>query len=72
MYFMSIWWDYVSELQTPMGLLFIPHMMYEYGEPRWNDNDSRKPKNSEKKMFQYHFVHYTSHLDSTKHESGPP
>jgi hypothetical protein len=23
-------------------------MIYEYGEPRWNDIDSEKPKNSEK------------------------
>jgi hypothetical protein len=25
-----------------MGLLFIPQMIYEYGEPRWNDSDVLK------------------------------
>jgi hypothetical protein len=37
--FMSMGWDYVSELQPPSGLLFIPQMIYEHGEPRWNDTD---------------------------------
>jgi hypothetical protein len=31
-----------------MGLLFIPQMIYEYGEPQWNDIDRGKPKNLEK------------------------
>jgi hypothetical protein len=43
--FMSMGWDYVSELRSLTGLLFIPQMMYEYGEPRWNDMDRGKPKN---------------------------
>jgi hypothetical protein len=33
----SMWWDYVSELWPPAGLLLIPHMIYEHGEPWWND-----------------------------------
>jgi hypothetical protein len=37
--FMSMWWDDVSELRPPTGLLFIPQLIYEYGEPRWNDTD---------------------------------
>jgi hypothetical protein len=37
-------WDYVSELRPPTGLLFIPQIIYEYGEPWWNDIDSEKPK----------------------------
>jgi hypothetical protein len=45
---MSMGWDHVSELRPPTGLLFIPQMMYEYGDPRWNDIDRGKPKNSEK------------------------
>jgi hypothetical protein len=36
---MSMGWDYVSELRPPAGLLSIPQMTYEYGEPRWNDID---------------------------------
>jgi hypothetical protein len=29
----SQWSETVSELWPPMGILFIPKMMYEYGEP---------------------------------------
>jgi hypothetical protein len=31
-----------------MGLLFIPQIIYEYGEPRWNNIDRGTLKNSEK------------------------
>jgi hypothetical protein len=31
--------DYVPELQLPTDLLFIPQVIYEHGEPRWNDVD---------------------------------
>jgi hypothetical protein len=31
-----------------MGKLFIPQMIYEYGEPWWNVIDRGKPKNSKK------------------------
>jgi hypothetical protein len=34
--------DYVSELQPPTGLLFILHVLYEHGEPWWNDIDKGK------------------------------
>jgi hypothetical protein len=27
-----------------MGLFFIPQVMYEYGEPWWNDTDTGKTK----------------------------
>jgi hypothetical protein len=30
--FMSVGWHYVSELRPSTGLLFIPQMMYEYGD----------------------------------------
>jgi hypothetical protein len=39
---MSTGWDYVSELRPLTGLLFIPQMIYESGEPRWNDIDKGK------------------------------
>jgi hypothetical protein len=32
-----------------MGLLFIPWVIYEDGEPWWNDSDRGNPKNLEKK-----------------------
>jgi hypothetical protein len=39
---MLIGWDSVSELWPQKSLLlFIPKIIYEYGEPRWNDNDGK-------------------------------
>jgi hypothetical protein len=62
MLFMSMGWDYVSELRPPVGLLFIPQMICERGEPRWNDIDRGQPKNSEINLSQCHFVHHkTTH-----------
>jgi hypothetical protein len=34
---MPMGWDYISELQPPTGLLFIPQLIYEHGKPWWND-----------------------------------
>jgi hypothetical protein len=39
---MSVWWDYVSELRSPTGILFIPQVIYEYGERWWNSVDRWK------------------------------
>jgi hypothetical protein len=39
---MSMGWDYVSDLQPPAGLLFIPHMIYELENAWWNDVDRGK------------------------------
>jgi hypothetical protein len=39
---MSVWWDYVSEMWPPTGLLFIPRAVYEHGEQLWNDIDTTK------------------------------
>jgi hypothetical protein len=36
---MSIGKDYISELWPLMGLLFISQMIYDYGEPWWNNMD---------------------------------
>jgi hypothetical protein len=55
--------DYVSELRPPTGLLFIPQVLYDYGEPWWNDIDRVKPKILEKNLSQCHFVHKKSHMD---------
>jgi hypothetical protein len=46
--FMSMGWDYVSELRPSTGLLFIPKMIHEYGESWRNDTDRKKQNNSEK------------------------
>jgi hypothetical protein len=35
--------DYVSELLPPTSLLFITQMIYEHGEPRWDNTDRGKP-----------------------------
>jgi hypothetical protein len=42
MMIMSMGRDHVSELRPPTGLLFIPQVIYEHGEPWWNDNDRGK------------------------------
>jgi hypothetical protein len=39
---MSMGSDHVSELQPPMGQLFIPLVIYEHGEPRWSDGERGK------------------------------
>jgi hypothetical protein len=38
-------------------------VIYEYGEPQWNDIERRKSKNSEKNLSLWHFVYHKSHLD---------
>jgi hypothetical protein len=44
---MLMGWDYVSELQPLMGLLFISRW-YEYGEPQWNDIDRENRRTQRK------------------------
>jgi hypothetical protein len=31
-------WDYVSKLRPPVGLLLIPKVIHEHGEPWWSDS----------------------------------
>jgi hypothetical protein len=45
---MSMGSYYVSELRPPAGLSFVPQTIHDYGDPRWNDIDRGKPKNSER------------------------
>jgi hypothetical protein len=54
-----------------MGLLFIPQMIYESGEPQWNDTAKETPKNSEKNPPHCYFVHHKSHMDRLGCEPGP-
>jgi hypothetical protein len=42
MIIMSMGLDYVSKLQPQMGILFIPQVIYEHGDPCWNDIDRGK------------------------------
>jgi hypothetical protein len=55
--------DDVSRPWPLKDLLFIPHIIYKYGEPRWNDIDRGKPKKPEKNLSQCHFIHHESHMD---------
>jgi hypothetical protein len=59
--FMSKGCDCATELKPPMGLYFISQI-YKYGQPWWNDNGRGKPKNLERSLCQYHFVHHKSHM----------
>jgi hypothetical protein len=54
-----------------VSILRIPRL-YEFGERRWNNIDRGKPKNSEKNLYQCHFVHHKSHMDWPWRETGPP
>jgi hypothetical protein len=54
--------DYVSELLPLKDILFIPQTIYEFEERRWNDINRGKLKNTEKTLFQCHFVHHKSHM----------
>jgi hypothetical protein len=60
--FLHIGWNDVSELRPSKGLLFFSHVMYEYGdhvELYWQG----KPKNSEKSLSQYNFLHHKSDMN---------
>jgi hypothetical protein len=46
-----------AELRPPTGLLFLPRVMYVFGEPRWNYIHKGRPKNSENNLSQRHFGH---------------
>jgi hypothetical protein len=57
--FMMIWssvgWDHVSELRPPTGLLFVPQMVYEHGEPWWNAiNGGETPDSSTRALWHSH------------------
>jgi hypothetical protein len=41
---MSMVWHHVSELRPPTGILFIPQVIYQYGEPWWNDIGRRNSR----------------------------
>jgi hypothetical protein len=45
---MSVGRDCVSELQSAMGLLFMPQVIYQHGEPWWNDIEGKTEELREK------------------------
>jgi hypothetical protein len=70
--FMSMWWEYFSELRSPADLLFIHQVIHVSGESWWDDIDRVIPKNSEKNLAQCHFVHHRSHMEWPGCEPRPP
>jgi hypothetical protein len=44
-------WDYVSELLPPSGLLFIPHVICEHGDPWWV---MMQPDSSKRALWQFY------------------
>jgi hypothetical protein len=54
--------DCVFDMQPSTWLLFMAQMIYEYGA-QWNDTDRGKPKNSDRTLSKYRFVHHKSHMD---------
>jgi hypothetical protein len=68
--FMSMGWDDVSELLSLTGLLFILHVIYESVEPRWNDIERGKLKNSEENLSQCHFPYHKYNMDWPGCEPG--
>jgi hypothetical protein len=65
------WGETVSEMRPSTGLMFIPQIIYEYGEIRWKGIDRGKPKNSERNLSQCHFVHDKSNMDWPGCQLGP-
>jgi hypothetical protein len=41
--------------------LFNPQIIYEHGEPRWNDVD-RETEELRENLSQCHFVHHKTHM----------
>jgi hypothetical protein len=42
MIIISMGWHYIYKLWPPMGVLFIPQVIHEHGEPWWNDINKGK------------------------------
>jgi hypothetical protein len=55
--FMSVGWNFVSELRPLTGLLFALQMICESGEPRRNDINREQPKNL-RNLSQCQFLHH--------------
>jgi hypothetical protein len=38
-------WTFLDDddLQPPMGLFFMPQVVYEHGKPQWNDVEEENP-----------------------------
>jgi hypothetical protein len=65
------WGETVSELRCLTGELFFPWMIYESGEPWWNDIDRGKVKKSKKSSPSATLSTTNSTRTTPMHEPGP-
>jgi hypothetical protein len=62
-------WEIVTEMR-PLTEFFHPEIIYDNGEPRWNDIDKENLKNFGKILFKWHFVHHKSHMNDPGTNTG--
>jgi hypothetical protein len=67
---MLMGWDFLSELPPPIGLLFIPQMIYVSMDSWRNCTDKKKTKEIRKNLSQCWLVHQKSQMDWPKCKPG--
>jgi hypothetical protein len=72
-YFYGVGWDWAHLVRLSLGrLLYLPRVVSEFGEIKWNENWQGKWKWLGENMSQCHFVHHKSHVSWPEIEPGRP